>query len=164
MASFPALQTWKNTSISLWGMAPAPSPRSKPSSSGWPRSWQGWALCCTETDGCGWLAPHWKTPNSCHTGYQTLTLQCGLSRLRVMFLTLLPCWDQPGRGEVLFTTGNLLLHQYNEAGQDRSNWDEPPDRQLKKCCFYSTFFFSLLQVLLTSTKSTCTSLKTQWSV
>lgn len=68
-----ALQIWKNTSTSVWGMAPAPSPRSKPSGSGLPRSWKDWALCCTETDGCRWLAPHWKTPNSCHTGYQTLT-------------------------------------------------------------------------------------------
>ena len=55
------------------GMAPAASPRSKPRGSGLPRSWKGWALRCTERDGCGWLAPHWKISNSCHTNCQTLT-------------------------------------------------------------------------------------------
>jgi len=81
-------------------------------------------------------------------------LQRGLSRLGVMFHTSFPCWDQPAHGQGLFTAGNVPLHPHNKEGQNQSNREEPPDGQPKKYCFCSAFFFSLLQVLLASSKST----------
>lgn len=164
--SFPVSITG-NTSTSLWGMTPDASARSKPRGSGLPKSWKGQALSCTEKDECGWLTPNWKTPNSCHIGYHTMThcsMDCAGHGL---------CFSPRScPGVTLNTEQSLhswecatftLLHWYGWWGQGQTNCDEPPDGQPKTWCCYLPFLFSLSHMLLTSAKRKQTWLKNQWS-
>lgn len=164
--SFPVSITG-NTSTSLWGMTPDASARSKPRGTGLPKSWKGQALSCTEKDGCGWLTPNWKTPNSCHIGYQTMThcsMDCAghglcFSPRSCPAVTLNTEQSLHGWECATFT----LLHWYGWWGQGQSNCDDPPDGQPKTRCCYLPFLFSISHMLLTSAKRKQTWSKNQWS-